>query len=172
VTRAIVARAAERLLYDLGFAAPEAHLLHIERRMEELVEEALDERWQWLREVRQLQERTFGYDFAAIAADSAELAKFLTWNAFAAFVEVAEASVEFSWAPWARDEPFANRERIRDEVIDVLHFLGNALVAIGVDDEELAAAYSIKDGIIRSREASGRYSKQKGSLGEGSEVAE
>jgi dimeric dUTPase (all-alpha-NTP-PPase superfamily) len=135
-------------------------------RIEEHVDEVVG--WRWLASQRRLQEQTFGVDFKKMS--TADAARYLTWNTFAAFVEVAEVQVEFSWAPWAQDEPFVNRDRVRDEVIDALHFLGNMLVAVGVTDEELARAYQDKDSVIRSRQASGSYSKQKGSLGEGSEV--
>jgi hypothetical protein len=171
VTDAKIVVAADRLLYDLGFAAPETWKLHVERRMAEVAEEAVADQWRWLRGVKELQEGTFGHDFAAMSRDVGAQAAFLTWNAFAAFVEVAESQVEFSWAPWAADRPYVNRERVRDEVIDALHFLGNMLVAVGVDDEELATAYLIKDGIIRSRQGSGSYSKRKGGLGDGSDVS-
>jgi NTP pyrophosphatase (non-canonical NTP hydrolase) len=115
-----------------------------------------------------LQENTYGYSMQW--PSPAEQAQYIFWNTFAAYQELAEASVEFSWKPWAVDQPFVNRDRLRDELIDVLHFVGNALVGIGVDDDELAEHYQAKQEKNRRRAASGTYSAKKGSLGEGSDI--
>jgi dimeric dUTPase (all-alpha-NTP-PPase superfamily) len=98
------------------------------------------------------------------------MAEYLNWNCTAAVQELAEVREEFSWKPWAKDEPFVNRERVRDEIIDALHFLGNMLTVMGVTDEELAEAYQRKQEINRQRAASGTYSAKKGGLSEGSDV--
>jgi dimeric dUTPase (all-alpha-NTP-PPase superfamily) len=94
----------------------------------------------------------------------------LNWNCTAAVQELAEVREEFSWKPWATDSPFVNRDRVRDEIIDVLHFLGNMLTVIGVNDEELAEAYQKKQQKNRERAASGTYSARKGGLAEGSDI--
>lgn len=91
------------------------------------------------------------------------------WNVFAAQQELAELAVEFSWKPWAVDEPFVNRERIIDEAVDVLHFVGNILVAVNATDEELNEAYEKKVQLNIARKTSGTYSAQKGGLGDGSD---
>jgi hypothetical protein len=100
----------------------------------------------------------------------AKATDFLDWNVTAAIQELAEVREEFSWKPWATDEPFVNRDRVRDEVVDVMHFLGNILVAIGVTDEELAEAYQAKQEKNRLRKESGSYSARKGGIAEGSDV--
>jgi dimeric dUTPase (all-alpha-NTP-PPase superfamily) len=123
--------------------------------------------WSWLTSTLDLQTVTYGYDYASM--DTEALAEYLTWNKFAADQELAEAAVEWSWAPWASDKPFVNRERVRNELIDVLHFVGNMLTALGVTDAELAEAYARKQQINRDRVASKSYSKQKGGLGDGSD---
>jgi dimeric dUTPase (all-alpha-NTP-PPase superfamily) len=97
------------------------------------------------------------------------MAHYLDWNQTAAVQELAEVREEFSWKPWATDQPFVNRERVRDEIIDVLHFLGNMLTAMGVTDEELALYYQHKQDINRQRAASGTYSAIKGGLAQGSD---
>jgi hypothetical protein len=127
----------------------------------------MEREWLWLESTHDLQTTTYGYDFSEMGIE--DLAKYVTWNVFAAHQELAEAAVEFSWAPWATDEPFVNRERLRDELIDVLHFVGNILVALEVSDEELAAAYAAKQDLNRRRAASRAYSKRKGGLGDGSD---
>lgn len=134
--------------------------------------------WRWLESTRRLQEQIYGYDFddwlEAVEGlnDPAlhPLTQYLQWNVLAAQIELAETTVEFSWKPWATDKPYVNRDRLRDELVDVLHFVGNMLVAIGVDDEELEDAYQVKQAKNRRRQLSGSYSARKGSLGEGSEA--
>jgi hypothetical protein len=128
------------------------------------------EGWQWLASTTELQTETYNYDYDRLRERHAEMSKYIMWNMFAAFQELAEASVEFSWKPWAVDQPFANRDRIRDEIIDVNHFLGNILSALGVTDKEYEEAYREKQDKNRRRAASGTYSAKKGTLGEGSEV--
>lgn len=134
--------------------------------------------WQWLRSTYGLQVGTYGYDldwFAEglrLGAPSVikELARYIDWNMTAAVQELAEARVEFSWKPWAVDDPFVNRERLINEMVDVNHFIGNVLTAMGVTDEEYEIAYQAKQQKNRERAASGSYSAIKGSLGEGSEI--
>jgi hypothetical protein len=130
--------------------------------------------WQWLASTKTLQEQTYGYywqgwDLEAPKAKAMQ-AKYIQWNVFAAYQELAEMAVEFSWKPWATDSPYVNRDRIRDEAIDVLHFLGNILVCLGVTDAELAEHYQLKQNKNRRRAASGTYSAHKGGLGEGSDA--
>ena len=127
-----------------------------------------EEEWRWLRSTLTLQTETYGYDYDAMS--DADKAHYLFWNSFAAHQELSEAAVEFSWAPWAADKPFINRERVRDELVDVLHFVGNMLTCLGVTDEELEVAYKIKQDKNRRRATSGSYSKKKGELGDGSEA--
>lgn len=133
-----------------------------------MTEHAANE-WFWLDSTEVLQTETYGYDFEAMAEDVGELAHYIEWNVFAAFQELAEASVEFSWKPWAVDKPFVNRARILAEMVDVCHFVGNILVGLGVTDEEWADEYKKKQDLNRRRASSGSYSAQKGGLGEGSD---
>lgn len=126
--------------------------------------------WQWLKSTTELQTLVYHYNYEMLRAAPIQLSQYLMWNMFAAFVEIAEASVEFSWKPWAMDEPFANRDRILEEVVDVNHFLGNILSVLGVTDAEYEAAYRAKQMKNTRRQASGRYSAKKGSLGEGSDL--
>lgn len=147
------------------------------------------DRWRWLASTYELQSEVYGYPlddladgalpFARDASDRAReirnertfpLAHYLDWNVTAAGQELAEIREEFSWKPWATDAPFVNRDRVRDEVVDVLHFLGNILVGIGVTDAELEKAYQEKQARNRARAESGRYSAVKGGIAEGSDV--
>lgn len=45
-----------------------------------------------------------------------------------------------------------NRQRVLDEIVDVLHFIANMLVTIGVTDDELEAAYQAKQEVNRQRQ--------------------
>jgi hypothetical protein len=62
---------------------------------------------------------------------------------------------EFSWKPWSRGLPFVNRRRVIEEVVDVLHFLANVLVALGVTDDELEDEYRAKQEVNRQRQRDG-----------------
>lgn len=129
--------------------------------------------WKWLQSTKKLQEETYNYFFDEDDLIQYHLlprvAQYLDWNVTAAVQELAEVREEFSWKPWAVDEPFVNRERILNEYVDVLHFIGNSLVSLSITDEELWEAYRQKQAINRSRAASGVYSAKKGGLSEGSD---
>lgn len=126
--------------------------------------------WRWLASTEELQEETYGYHYPSLRSKPQLLASHVDWNQTAAVQELAEVREEFSWKPWATDDPFVNRDRVRDEVIDVLHFLGNILVAIGVNDDELERQYMMKQDINRARASSGSYSAKKGHISEGSDA--
>lgn len=127
--------------------------------------------WRWLESTKRLQEYTYGYFFHE--GDDQKfprtVSEYLNWNQIAAVQELAEVREEFSWKPWATDPPFVNRIRVMNEIVDVLHFLGNMLVAVNVTDEQLEVAYKAKQNLNRSRFESGTYSAKKGGLAEGSD---
>lgn len=131
--------------------------------------------WRWLESTKELQENTYGYaiDQLAEAARGEKiepgLPRYLDWNTTAAVQELAELREEFSWKPWATDQPFVNRERIVKETIDALHFLGNIVVGLGYTDDQFWAMYQEKQEINRQRAASGTYSAKKGGLAHGSD---
>lgn len=130
--------------------------------------------WRWLESTENLQRTAYDVDRVGLAERTVEvnaLQYYLTWNLLAAFVELAEMSVEFGWAPWSTDGTYANVDRMRDEAVDVNHFLGNLLSVVGVTDDAYEGAYRSKQERNRRRAASGIYSKRaKGGLGEGSDV--
>lgn len=126
--------------------------------------------WRWLESTVDLQRDYFRFDWEKIGRTPDQVAASLKDNTFAISVELAEAAVEYSWKHWATDEPFVNRERVLEELVDVGHFLANMLVAMGVTDAEWEAAYQAKQEKNRSRMRSGTYSAKKGGLGDGSEV--
>jgi hypothetical protein len=123
--------------------------------------------WKWLESTDDLQRNTYGYVYDSW--DEEMLCDYLDWNQTAAVQELAELREEFFWKPWATDAPFVNRDRILSEAVDVNHFIGNMLVALGVTDEEYEEAYRAKQDKNRRRAASGTYSAKKGGLAEGSD---
>jgi hypothetical protein len=70
-----------------------------------------------------------------------------------------EGMHEFDWKPWVKTElGFLNRDAFVGEMIDVLHFVANMLVAAGCTDDELSNKYAEKQQKNRDRMASGGYS--------------
>lgn len=135
--------------------------------------------WRWLESTFKLQTETYHYPYRSFIdavlnlqgeEECGEVAKHLEWNVFAVYQELAELAYEFSWKPWATDPPFVHRERILGETVDINHFLGNILAAIGVTDEEYEAAYRKKQDKNKERAESGSYSALKGGVGEGSDL--
>jgi hypothetical protein len=71
-------------------------------------------------------------------------ARFIHWNVVAAIDEVMELMKCISWKPWSKDfsEKRKSKEEAAEEVADILLFVGNIAAALGVTDDDLAAAYS------------------------------
>jgi len=134
--------------------------------------------WRWLKSTKEMQSQIYGYPLEAyemaargdIVLGVKQLTEYLNWNQTAAVQEMAEVREEFSWKPWATDAPFVNRDRIIDEIVDVNHFNGNILTALGCTDEEYEYRYQRKQQINRERALSGNYSAKKGGLAEGSDA--
>lgn len=106
----------------------------------------------WLSTTRELQIESYGHDPTTLEGE--EFATFVTWNSWAAVSELVEMMDELDWKPWAklrgRPEQEA-RDRAVGEVVDVLHFVGNLAVALGLTDAELSQAYARKVQINRER---------------------
>lgn len=113
----------------------------------------------WLYEQEQYQENTFGVDFAAFDEDPEALTTYTTMNLNAAFLELAEAQAETPWKPWATVDKelvwAANRDKFVGELVDVLFFLGNSLIAVGCTDQELAERYAEKMRVNQTRQETG-----------------
>lgn len=111
---------------------------------------------EWLLSTRVLQRQSFGADPATL--ENAEKAEYIRWNHTALVVELSEALDEVDWKPWTvTQEGIRNREAFIGEMVDVLHFAANMLVAAGCSDEELTEAYEAKQQKNRDRMASGTY---------------
>ena len=98
--------------------------------------------WRWLESTRRLQETSFGVDYATLTGE--KLADYLLVNAYFLADELHEATTEVQLKPWAKNRGDLNREAFIDELVDLTHFLGNALVAVGATDEEFWYRYQGK----------------------------
>lgn len=108
--------------------------------------------WTWLASTHDLQQKFFGVRFPL---EGEELANYVMWNHSALVVEASELLAEFGWKPWSQPRGWVNREAALGEAVDVAHFLGNILCAIGVTDEEWVAAYQRKQEVNRQRQRGG-----------------
>jgi len=115
--------------------------------------------WDWLQRQEAYQQETFGVDFEVFAAAPEKLTAYTTMNLNAAFLELAEAQAETPWKPWAtvdKEEVWVrNRDKFVGELVDVLFFLGNSLIAVGCTDEELATRYAEKMQVNVDRQLGG-----------------
>ena len=109
----------------------------------------------WLSATRRLQEDHFGVDYAAMRSTPDDLADYLLWNNLAARDELSEVLQEMSWKPWSKVRGTFNRGNVRDELVDVLHFIANIAVACDISDKELSLAYEVKMEENRRRQRDG-----------------
>ena len=107
--------------------------------------------WSWLESTVDLQREAYGFEWTGNESPG-EVAESLKENTLAAFAELGEVLREFHWKYWSHAEPFVNRDRVIDEIVDIKHFLANMLVAIRCGDEEFEAAYQYKQLINRQRQ--------------------
>ena len=102
----------------------------------------------WLQKTRQLQKDAYKVDYGKFGGDAPEeinyLIEYIRWNMLAIDDELAEVRKAISWKPWQHDDPYADREEIIKECVDVLHFVANILCAAGATDEQLDAEYLAK----------------------------
>ena len=108
--------------------------------------------WQWLESTRALQRDAFGLDPDRDVRDVAAQAIRVKDNVLAAIVELVEMLNEVKWKYWSHEEPWVRRGRVLKEAVDVNHFVANALVAVGVTDEEYKEAYQAKQAENRQRQ--------------------
>lgn len=110
------------------------------------------QRWKWLESTRQLQEEFFG---AVYPMNGEALANYVVMNHSALVSEASELLAEFGWKAWAQPRGWVNRANALKEAVDVAHFLGNILSAIGVTDDEWERAYQAKQEVNRQRQREG-----------------
>ena len=120
----------------------------------------------WLRKTRDLQKNVYFIDFDEMAGDDPrrirKLVEYMRWNMLAIDDELAEMRQAISWKPWQHDEPYADREEIIKEAVDVLHFVANIIVAAGGTDELLDRLYLEKMEKNKKRQIEGYKVKTSG----------
>lgn len=121
------------------------------------LQEALPRFGQWLCLTRNLQREVYGVEPAEL--DHQEWLAYMRWNFLAAHTELGEALQSLRWKPWKSDTdtPPTNEEReaALEELVDVLHFIGNILCALDISTHELNVAYARKAGVNAERQRDG-----------------
>lgn len=120
----------------------------------------------WLRKTKDLQENVYFINYEEMSGDKPQairkFVEYLRWNMLAVDDELAEMRQAISWKPWQHDAPYADREEVIKEAVDVLHFVANIIVAAGGTDEELNKFYLEKMEKNRQRQLNGYKVKDVG----------
>jgi len=120
----------------------------------------------WLKETRNLQETVYFINYEEMDGDKPQnirkFVEYLRWNMLAVDDELAEMRQAISWKPWQHDQPYADREEVIKEAVDVLHFVANIIVAAGGTDDELNKFYLEKMEKNRQRQLKGYKVKDVG----------
>jgi phosphopantothenoylcysteine synthetase/decarboxylase len=120
----------------------------------------------WLRRTRDLQENVYFINYEEMEGDKPQnirkLVEYMRWNMLAIDDELAEMRQAISWKPWQHDAPYADREEIVKEAVDVLHFVANIIVAAGGTDEMLDKFYIEKMERNKERQLKGYKVKEQG----------
>lgn len=56
-------------------------------------------------------------------------------------VETIEVLNELNWKPWKKEKKKVNKEKLKEEVVDCLHFLLEIIILIGMTEEEIIERY-------------------------------
>jgi len=111
---------------------------------------------EWLNETARLQKSAFGIDFDELRSDPEALADYFHLNITGAFTEVAEVAELIRWKPWTNKRGIRpNPVHIAMEVVDVMHFLANILVAADAPASLLEYEYRRKIEENEKRQAEG-----------------
>lgn len=120
----------------------------------------------WLRRTRDLQKDVYFINYEEMEGDKPQnirkLVEYMRWNMLAIDDELAEMRQAISWKPWQHDAPYADREEIVKEAVDVLHFVANIIVAAGGTDEMLDRFYIEKMERNKERQLKGYKVKDQG----------
>lgn len=77
------------------------------------------------------------------SAEAEGIIKMMQWNDKALLHELVEMESETGWKPWAKGA-FVNLEAARGEWIDMLHFMLNGALLLGLNEEEIKKRYDAK----------------------------
>lgn len=113
----------------------------------------------WLKKTRDLQKDVYFINYEEMEGDKdaniRRLVEYMRWNMLAIDDELAEMRQAISWKPWQHDKPYADREEIIKEAVDVLHFVANIIVAAGGTDAQLNKFYIEKMEKNKQRQLNG-----------------
>ena len=120
----------------------------------------------WIKRTKDLQTDVYYINFDDMSGDKdaniRRLIEYMRWNMLAIDDELAEMRQAISWKPWQHDKPYADREEIVKEAVDVLHFVANIIVAAGGTDEQLNKYYLEKMEKNKQRQLNGYKVKDVG----------
>lgn len=83
-----------------------------------------------------------------------DVTEFIQWNHKALLHEMVELESETGWKPWA-SRRFVNLEAARGEAIDMLHFMLNDFLVLGMDANEVRRRYFLKHAKNAKRQEDG-----------------
>ena len=78
----------------------------------------------------------------------------ITINAIALIDEVMETLRETPWKPWKKQQQL-NNERMREELVDALHFFINLCLTAGMSADDLYEGYMRKNRVNYKRQKEG-----------------
>ncbi len=114
---------------------------------------------EWLARTMGVQNAVYGVDYQRIRHDIDYRLSMVQGNLFAAMVEIGETANALPLKPWTTGikskKYHLSRDKAVVELVDVLHFIANALVALDVSDQELKALYDAKSKINKERQKDG-----------------
>ena len=120
----------------------------------------------WLGATMRLQSEAYKVDYDTLWSNKPEdlrkLIEYVRWNMLAIDDELAEMRQAISWKPWQHDEPYADREEVIKEAVDVLHFVANIICAMGTTDAEFSTLYQEKMTRNKDRQLGGYKVKDAG----------
>lgn len=82
------------------------------------------------------------------AADGEEAAK---ENILAIMVEATEVLQELNWKSWKQTRKEIDKDKIADELADLLKFYANVMLSLGISEEDLESAWRVANIKVISR---------------------
>lgn len=107
----------------------------------------------------QLQRDAYGFDFEKLT--TAERIQYVRDQHQAIIVELCEALDEVSWKPWTTGKPVINRDAFVGELVDVLHFWLNMVIAVSGSStyvevaDEIFTRFALKNRVNAQRQVDG-----------------
>ena len=97
-------------------------------------------------------QESLGYDFDAMKHE--ERVEYIKWNTLAMIDEIMEGLRETPWKPWKKQQTF-EYTKIKEELVDLLHFFVNGCLIVNMSAEELFLRYRKKMKVNKERQIEG-----------------